>query len=289
MDTNERLLTVYAETRDPATLDEIVRRNQNLLHHILKRFSYANEPYEDLLQVANLGLIKAAQRFDPMRGVRFSTYATAIVDGELRHHLRDSLLMRQPRWVKKLYHEIQEKSGELMHELGRPPTLPELSEALNVNEEGILEVMALYARLDLHSRNEPFDDEELTARADASRVHALRLESLALPIEDRIALYAALDKLSAFQRRLIYLLFFKDLTQHEVAEEMGLNQKKVSRESIKALDKLKAVLGKKVGEEVSRRAPRRLFQSAPKWLGRVGPSLKGSAACADNTGARGSV
>jgi len=243
---NERLLTIYAETRDAATLDEIVRRNQNLLHHILKRFPYAHEPYEDLLQVANLGLIKAAQRFDPRRGVRFSTYATAIVDGELRHHLRDSLLMRQPRWVKKLYREIQEKSNELMHELGRPPTIPELSEALNVNEEGILEVMSLYARLDLHSRNEPFDDAELAATADAGRVRHLHMDSFTLPVEDRIALYEALDKLSAFQRRLIYLLFFKDLTQHEVAEEMGLNQKKVSRESIKALDKLKAVLGKKV-------------------------------------------
>ena len=243
---NEQLLKVYARTRDAVALDELVRRNQNLLHHILKRFSYAREPYEDLLQVANLGLIKAAQRFDPGRGVRFSTYATAIVDGELRHHLRDTLLMRQPRWVKKLYREIQEKSSELMHELGRAPTLTELSEALNVNEEGILEVMALYSRLDLHSRNEPFDDTELAASADASRVHSLRLDSFALPVEDRIALYQALDRLSTFQRRLIYLLFFKDLTQHEVAEEMGLNQKKVSRESIKALDKLKAVLGKKV-------------------------------------------
>jgi len=243
---NEQLLRVYSATRSPAALDELVRRNQNLLHHILKRFSYAHEPYEDLLQVANLGLIKAAQRYDPVHGARFSTYATAIVDGELRHHLRDALLMRQPRWVKKLYREIQEKSAELMHELGRPPTLAELSEALNVNEEGILEVTALFARIDLHSRNEPFDDDDLAVGADAGRVHALRLETFALPIEDRIALYAALDKLSAFQRRLIYLLFFKDLTQHEVAQEMGLNQKKVSRESIKALDKLKAVLGKKV-------------------------------------------
>jgi len=243
---NEQLLTVYAETRAHATLDEIVRRNQNLLHHILKRFSYAREPYEDLLQVANLGLIKAAQRFDPARGVRFSTYATAIVDGELRHHLRDSLLLRQPRWVKTLYREIQEKSGELMHVRGRPPTLTELSQALNINEEGILEVMDLYARLDLHSRNEPFDDAELAAHADASRVHSLRLESFVMPIEDRIALYAALDKLSSFQRKLIYLLFFKDLTQHEAADELGLSQKKVSRESIKALDRLKAVLGKKV-------------------------------------------
>ncbi|MDI9599918.1 MAG: sigma-70 family RNA polymerase sigma factor, partial [Acidobacteriota bacterium] len=152
---NEQLLAVYAETRSGATLDEIVRRNQNLLHHILKRFAYASEPYEDLLQVANLGLIKAAQRYDAGRGVRFSTYATAIVDGELRHHLRDSLLLRQPRWVKKVYRQIQEKTGELGHKLGRPPELAELAEALNINEEGILEVMNLYSRIQLHSHDEP--------------------------------------------------------------------------------------------------------------------------------------
>ena len=243
---NEQLLAAYAETGSSATLDEIVRRNQNLLHHILKRFAYASDPYEDLLQVANLGLIKAAQRFDAERGVRFSTYATAIVDGELRHHLRDSLLMRQPRWVKKVYHEIQAKSNELMHKLGRPPEVGELARALNINEAGILEVMNLYARIDLNSRNEPFAPGELDEGADRRLVHSLHRESFALPIEDRIALYDALDKLSAFQRRLIYLLFFKDLTQTEVADELGLTQKKVSRESIKALDRLKQLLGRRV-------------------------------------------
>jgi RNA polymerase sigma-B factor len=243
---NEQLLAAYSETGSSATLDEIVRRNQNLLHHILKRFAYASDPYEDLLQVANLGLIKAAQRFDADRGVRFSTYATAIVDGELRHHLRDSLLMRQPRWVKKVYHEIQAKSNELMHRLGRPPEVAELARALNINEAGILEVMSLYARIDLHSRNEPFAPSELEEGADPRMVHSLRQESFALPIEDRIALYDALDKLSHFQRRLIYLLFFKDLTQTEVADELGLSQKKVSRESIKALGKLKQLLGRRV-------------------------------------------
>ena len=77
-------------------------------------------------------------------------------------------------------------------------------------------------------------------------MHSLRQTSFALPIEDKIALYAAMDRLSAFQKRLIYLLFFKDLTQSEVAQEMGLTQKKVSRESIKALGRLKEVMGKKV-------------------------------------------
>ena len=243
---NEQLLAAYTETGSTATLDEVVRRNQNLLHHILKRFAYASDPYEDLLQVANLGLIKAAQRFDAARGVRFSTYATAIVDGELRHHLRDSLLMKQPRWVKKVYHEIQAKSTELMHKLGRPPEVSELARALNINEAGILEVMNLYARIDLHSRNEPFAPGELDQGADPRMVHSLRHESFALPIEDRIALYDALDKLSAFQRRLIYLLFFKQLTQTEAADELGLTQKKVSRESIKALGRLKELLGRRV-------------------------------------------
>lgn len=243
---NEELVAEYAVSRSAATLDQIVRRNQRLLHYILKRFAYADEPYEDLLQVANLGLIKAAQRFDSERGVRFSTYATAIIDGELRHHLRDSLLLRQPRWVKRVYAQIQAASNELIHELGRPPELRELAERLNIGEDGILEVMNLYARIDLHSQNEPFTDDELHASADQSRLRHMRQESFSLPIEDRIALYDALDKLSAFQRRLIYLLFFREFTQHEVAQELGLTQKRVSRESIKALGRLKQVLNRKL-------------------------------------------
>ena len=242
---NEELLVEYADSGSAEALDELVRRNQNLLHHILKRFAYADEPYEDLLQVANLGLIKAAQRFDPDRGVKFSTYATALVDGELRHHLRDSMLMRQPRWVKKVYAQIQDKTNELIRMLGRPPQLSELAQALNIQESGILEVMNLYSRIDLHSRNEPFAPAELQAEADPGLVHSIRQESFSLPIEDRITLYQALDKLSAFEKKLIYLLFFKDLTQSEVADQLGLSQKKVSRESIKTLGRLKAAMGKR--------------------------------------------
>jgi RNA polymerase sigma-B factor len=243
---NEELLVEYAETGSPEALDELVRRNQNLLHHILKRFAYADEPYEDLLQVANLGLIKAAQRFDPDRGVKFSTYATALVDGEVRHHLRDSLLMRQPRWVKKVYAQIQDTSNELIRKLGRPPQLGELAEAVNIHEKGILEVMNLYSRIDLHSQNEPFASAELQAEADPGMVHSIRQETFSLPIEDKITLYEAVDKLSAFEKKLIFLLFFRDLTQSEVADELGLSQKKVSRESIKTLGRLKAVMGKRV-------------------------------------------
>ena len=117
---------------------------------------------------------------------------------------------------------------------------------MNIDEDGILEVMNLYARIDLHSHNEPFSAEDMEATADRTLVRARRQESFVLPIEDRLVLYDALDKLSSFQKRIVYLLFFKQLTQSETAEELGMSQKKVSRESGKALTRLRQVLDQKV-------------------------------------------
>jgi RNA polymerase sigma-B factor len=243
---NEQLVAEYAASHSAATLDTLVRRNQALLHHVLKRFATADEPYEDLLQVANLGLIKAVQRFDPLKGDKFSTYAVPVVEGEIRHHLRDSLLLRQPRWVKKVYAQIEESSAKLTRQLGRAPRLSEIAEDLNISEAGILEVLGLYARIDLHGLPDTFADDDHQDGIDRERLTSLRKSSFSLPIEDRITLYDALDHLDAFQRKLIYLLFFREFTQHEVAAALGLTQKKVSRESIKALSKLKLVLTKKV-------------------------------------------
>jgi RNA polymerase sigma-B factor len=244
--TNEQLVAEYAARRSAAALDAIVRNNQRLLHHVLKRFASADETYEDLLQVANLGLIKAAQRFDPSKGVRFSTYAVPVVEGEIRHHLRDSLLLRQPRWVKKVYRQIEDAVGSLTHKLGRPPHLGEIAAAVNISEAGILEVLSVYARIDLQGLPECYADGGDGFIVDAREVHSLHLASFSLPVEDRITLYDALDALSAFQRKLIYLLFFREFTQHEVAAALGLTQKKVSRESIKALTRLKQVMTRRV-------------------------------------------
>jgi len=241
---NEQLVADYAATRSPVGLDQIVRDNQRLLHHVLKRFASADEPYEDLLQVANLGLIKAAQRFDPGKGVRFSTYAVPVIEGEVRHHLRDSLLLRQPRWVKRVYHEIEDAVGRLTRKLGRPPQLAEIAAELNISEAGILEVLNVYARIDLQGLPDDYADGGPVA--DPGEVRSLHLSSFSLPIEDRIALYDALDVLTAFQRKLIYLLFFREFTQHEVAAALGLTQKKVSRESIKALARLKQIMTRRV-------------------------------------------
>ncbi|MHB1458220.1 MAG: sigma-70 family RNA polymerase sigma factor [Thermoleophilia bacterium] len=243
---NEDLVERYQETRNPEILERIVSSNQGLLHTVMKRFSYFPDPYEDLLQVANLGLIKAVQRYDKSHGASFSSYATAIVDGEIRHHLRDNVLMRQPRWLRKSERRIEEVSLDLTRKLRRPPSLSELSEAVNISERGILEIMRAYANIGMHSVDDPVTRERLQSGPDASVVFSKHYESFLLPIEDRIVLEEALDALSVFQKKLIYLLFYKDLTQAEVAKDLGLTQRKISRESAKALNRLKAVLNTKI-------------------------------------------
>ena len=243
---NEELVAQYQETRNPEILERIVSCNQGLLHAVLKRFSYFPDPYEDLLQVANLGLIKAVQRYDRSHGAGFSSYATAIVDGEVRHHLRDSVLMRQPRWLRKSEKRIEDVSIELTRKLKRPPTFGELSEAVNISEQGILEIMRVYANVGLHSVDDLTARDRLQSGPDASVICSKHYESFSLPIEDRIVLEEALDALSSFQKKLVYLLFYKDLTQAEVAKELGLTQRKISRESAKALNRLKSVLNTKI-------------------------------------------
>lgn len=243
---NEELVARYQQTKDTAVLEKIVADNQGLLHATLKRFSYFPDPYEDLLQVANLGLIKAIQRFDRNKGAGFSSYATAIVDGEVRHYLRDSVLMRQPRWLRKTQRRIEEVSIEFTRKHKKSPSLAELSEAVNISEDGILEVMRVYASVSLNPVDDPATLASLEAGPDASVISSLRYESFLLPIEDRIALEDAMNALSIFHKKIVYLLFYKDLTQTEVAEEMGLSQRKISRESAKALDRLKVILNKKI-------------------------------------------
>jgi RNA polymerase sigma-B factor len=242
---NETLIVEYRLSGAPGLLDRLVRENQGLVHHILKRFAYAEEPYEDLVQVANLGLIKAARSFDGTRGVRFSTYASAVIEGEVRHHLRDSLLLRQPRWVRRLYAEIQASAFELGNQLGRPPEVREIATAMNIKEESILEVLTHCARLELRAWD-CADPDSAPPAIERRVVQRQRLESFALPVEDRLTLEAGLERLADFQRRLVDLLFYREFTQAEVAQALGVTHKKVTRELQKTLGKLREVMGKRI-------------------------------------------
>jgi len=242
---NRSLIEQYQVNGDKEALENLLARNQGLLHTVLRRFPYLADPYEDLLQVANLGLIKAVQRFDLDRGLEFSSYAMAIVDGEVRHYLRDSVLMRQPRWLRKAEKNIELASVELSRKLKRTPTISELALAVNISEDGVLEILKYCAANGVYSVDDE-NIENLQKPIDAGNIKSQHYESFVLPIEDKIALDQALDALTVFQKKIVYLLFYKDLTQTEVAKELGLNQRKVSRESAKALNRLRAVLNTKI-------------------------------------------
>jgi RNA polymerase sigma-B factor len=242
---NEALLAQFGATRGADLLERLVRDNQGLIHHLLKRFRYADEPYEDLVQVANVGLVKAARSFDPARGARFSTYAALVIEGELRHHLRDTLLMRQPRWVKRLQGQIRTTTVELGNQLGRAPEIREIAEAMNVKEEGIREVLALHTRLELYAWDQP-DGAEGKLAIDRHTLQSMHHESFTLPVEDRVTLEAALERLTDFQRRLVDLLFYREFTQAEVAQALGVTHKKVTRELHKTLGRLREVMGKRI-------------------------------------------
>jgi RNA polymerase sigma-B factor len=243
---NEKLVEKYQAAKDSHVLEEILERNQGLLHSVLRQFSYFPDPYEDLLQVANMGLIKAVQRYDGSKRAGFSSYAVAIVDGEIRHYLRDNVLMRRPRWLRQAEQRIEEASLELTRKLKRRPSLAELSEKVNIAEDGILEIMKARAASNLHTADDPILRDDLKSKPESQTVQSLRYETFSLPIEDRIVLHEAFNSLSDFQRKIVYLLFYKDLTQNEVAAEMGMSQRKVSRESAKALGRLKGILNTKI-------------------------------------------
>jgi RNA polymerase sigma-B factor len=197
---NEKLVAKYQATKDSRVLEEILERNQGLLHSVLRQFSYFPDPYEDLLQVANLGLIKAVQRYDESKKAGFSSYAVAIVDGEIRHYLRDNVLMRRPRWLKQAEQRIEEASLELTKKLKRRPTLAELSEKANIAEDGILEIMKARAASSLHTADDPVLRDDISSKPESHAVQSLRYETFSLPIEDRIALHEAFNSLSDFRR-----------------------------------------------------------------------------------------
>lgn len=229
-----RLLQDFREG-DERALERIFDEHGRLLSHVVRRYSRSSgESYEDLLQVGYLGLIKAVRGYELREaesGARFSSYAYAMIDGELRHHFRDTGLVKRPRWARSLYARVSEATARLSAELGRPPLPEEVAREANVTPEGVVELFKLFSDTEVSS----LDNSE---EADLSAIKSLQYETFALPVEDRILLEESLQSLSELQRKVVYLFFYKDLSQTEIGRRLGLPQRKVSRiiaSSVKSL------------------------------------------------------
>jgi RNA polymerase sigma-B factor len=230
------LLELYRETGDQKAVERIIALHTRILNSVVRRYAASSgEPYEDLLQVGYVGLMKAVNGYETSSKATFSSYAYSRIDGELQHHLRDTALVKKPRWARSLYSRISEATACLTAELGRQPLVEEIAKEVNVTPEGVVEVMKLFLDTSVCSLDEEHGGEE---EPNLSAIKSLQHESFSLPIEDRIALEQALESLTKLQGRVIYLFFYKDLSQTEIGRRLGLPQRKISdiiASSIKSL------------------------------------------------------
>ncbi|MEO7427755.1 MAG: SigB/SigF/SigG family RNA polymerase sigma factor [Acidimicrobiales bacterium] len=210
---------------DATLRDRLIEDYLWIARHGARRFGGRGEANDDLLQVASLALVKAVDRFDPELNLRFATFAMPTVIGELRRHFRDrTWSMRVSRRLKDLHLELRTASELLTHELGHPPSVAELADALDTTVEEVLEAMeagATYraASLDAGPVGSETDDVAIPGVDDPE----LELTS------DRMDVQVALNDLPHRDRRVVYLRFYLGLTQAEIAEEIGVSQVHVSR------------------------------------------------------------
>jgi RNA polymerase sigma-B factor len=209
---------------DPAARDEAVERFTPLAAYLARRFSGRGEPVEDLIQVANLGLVKAVDRFDAERGVQFSTYATATILGELKRHFRDrTWSIRVPRSLQESGMAVNRAVTDLHQELARSPTIAEIGVRTGLSEEAVLEAMEALQAYSTVSLDAPAED-------DRTRLERIGQPDEAMDLmESWTAIAPHVRDLPERERRLLYLRFFKDRTQAEIAAELGISQMHVSR------------------------------------------------------------
>lgn len=226
----------YAQSRDRGLRDDLITAHMGLAEYLARRFTNRGEPLDDLIQVAALGLLKAVDRFDPERGLEFSTYATPTIVGELKRHFRDKgWAVRVPRRVQELHLRLAGVVGSLSQELGRSPTIGEIAQAAGVSEEEVLEAIEAGHAYRFTSLDAPSgSDDESSLSAELGAEDKRLVES-----EHRVTLSPLIAQFPPRERMILHLRFFEGLTQSEIAGRLGISQMHVSRLLARALAQLR--------------------------------------------------
>jgi RNA polymerase sigma-B factor len=227
MDTNvDALLVAYHRNGDERAREQALVELMPLVRALASRYAGRGEPLEDLVQVGSIGLIKAVDRFDVDRGVDFASYAVPTIVGEIRRHFRDKAwAMHVPRRLKELSLRLSRTLDQLTTELGRSPTIAELAAAAGVEEEDAIDALDSMNAYSTRSLHAPFDDD-----SDDSLSEKLGAEELGYAdVEDGAIVEAGLDALDERERQIVELRFFHELTQSQIASEIGISQMHVSR------------------------------------------------------------
>lgn len=227
----------YRSTGDRAIRDELIEAHLRLAEHLARRFNNRGVPLEDLVQVASLGLVKAVERFEPERGLEFSTFATPTIVGELKRHFRDKgWAVRVPRRVQELHVEINSLVGTLTQRLGRSPTIEELARAASTSEEEILEAMEASQAYRSTSIDAPTGGEE----SGLGLAGKLGDEDANLfAAENRMLVATLVDTLPKREQLIMRLRFYEGMTQSQIAERLGISQMHVSRLLARSINQLR--------------------------------------------------
>lgn len=227
-DRTRELFRQYKATGDPEVRDQLIVSHLNLVRFLASKFKNRGEPLDDLIQVGTIGLIKAIDRFDPSRGLEFTTYATPTILGEIKRHFRDKgWSVRVPRRLQELSAKVNQANDELTNELSRSPSVEEIAKRVGASVDDVLEAMessSAYSSVPLEGCGSSDDD-------DAPSVidhYATEDENLAAS-DDRIVLEDAIRDFSPREKDVIRMRFFEGMTQVEIAERLGISQVQVSR------------------------------------------------------------
>jgi RNA polymerase sigma-B factor len=256
MDRNARppdeaaLFSHYHATRDPIAREQLIQRFVPLARSIALRFSTRRDTIEDLLQVATIGLINAVDRFDPGRGVAFSTYAVPTISGEIKRYFRDrTWSVRPPRALQELALRVDAAVADLTED-GRSPTVAEIAAKLDEPEELVLEALhAHHARYGVSMQAQLGGEDDGVARLEDRLGDDDEAYDIA---EERIMLERLLRMVTARDRRVLRMHFELDMTQREIGEVLGVSQMQVSRIIRHALRRMR--LGSERSEELLVRA-----------------------------------
>jgi RNA polymerase sigma-B factor len=220
--------------------DELIERFLPLARQLARRYQRVNEPLDDLVQVASIGLVKAVDRFDLDRGVAFSSYAVPTILGELKRYFRDSgWAVHVPRGVQERAMQVDRTVKDLSGRMGRSPSVDEVAEQLDVSAENVLEAMEAglaYEAMSLDAQRAGADSEGDTF-ADGIGAEDDRFDI----VEYEATIEPTLRALPKRDQIVLHLRFAQDMTQSQIAERIGVSQMQVSRLIRRALSRLRAV------------------------------------------------
>lgn len=233
----EELLLSYLETRDPNTRERVVQCYMPLVEYVARKLSFSRDELDDLIQIGCMGLLRAMDRFDVTKEVDFSSFATPNIIGEIKHYFRDKRsIVKVPRRLQELYTKIKKYTREAQG-IGKPPTVQELAEVFDVSEDLVIEALDAWQSSSAISLDMP-------AYSGSDGTQTTLLDQLGVAdhgeaVINKVTLRQAMLTLPRRERRIVFLRFYRGLSQAEISEKLALSQMHISRLLTASLKKLR--------------------------------------------------